>query len=84
MVTCRKCNQPLPPGANVCPHDGWTVAMEQAGTYAAGLAGGVGASAASAQPQPELPPTGELVPGYMVGEYRIDMKLARWDPDDAG
>src|SRR6185436_15974272 len=76
MPICRTCNKEWPTGTNVCPDDGTPFAISQAGVGAGG--GGASAALAVAAPPPlndDPPPSTDLVPGTIVGEYKIDKKI---------
>src|SRR5436190_6633405 len=88
MRVCRKCKKQWPDTMTACPEDGWSLTMEVDATYhppvspsgGAQPTGGLGrgpsaAVAAQAAPVEEHPPTTDLVPGFVVGEYRIEKKI---------
>jgi serine/threonine-protein kinase len=65
-----------------CPNDGWSLTVEVDATYAPPTGGmPVATPAASAAmavahaPVEEHPPTSDLMPGFQVGEYRVDKKI---------
>src|ERR1051325_9137126 len=75
MRRCRKCNKEWPDTMTVCPDDGFSFTMEVDATYHP-PAGASGALAVAAQPAPEPPaPTTDLMPGFVVGEYKVDKKI---------
>ena len=69
-----------------CPDDGWSFTVESDATYhpptpiRSTQARGVGAVAAAASVAPAieeeaLPPPSDLMPGFQVGEYKIEKKI---------
>jgi serine/threonine-protein kinase len=80
MRRCRKCNNEWPDTMTACPNDGWSLTMEVDATYhppTGGMAAVApsAAMAAAAAPVEAAPPTGDLVPGAIVGEYKVDKKI---------
>jgi serine/threonine-protein kinase len=65
-----------------CPNDGWSLTVEVDATYAPPTGGMAvatpSASAAMAvapSPHQEPPPSSDLIPGAIVGEYRVEKKI---------
>jgi eukaryotic-like serine/threonine-protein kinase len=76
MRRCRKCNGEWPDTMTACPNDGWSLTVELDATgYATGGGVASAAMAAAAPAHAEPPPTTDLVPGFIVGEYQIDKKI---------
>src|SRR6476661_8123390 len=83
MRRCRKCNKQWPDNVTACPDDGWSLTVEMDATYApptGGMAAVAPAPASAAMavaqaPVEEPPPSTDLVPGFIVGEYKVDKKI---------
>jgi len=77
-MRCRKCNKDWPESMTVCPDDGFSFTMEVDSTMAPSSVTGGGAVAAAVAAAPvidEPPPTTDLLPGALVGEYKVDKKI---------
>ncbi len=58
-----------------CPNDGWSLTLEADATYAAGAGPSAAMAVAAAPAIAEPVQTTDLVPGFVVGEYRVDKKI---------
>src|SRR5262245_26690533 len=84
MPVCRKCKRQWPDTMTACPDDGWSFTVESDATYHPARpasspprrtqARAVGALATAA-PAEESPQPADLMPGFIVGEYRIEKKI---------
>jgi serine/threonine-protein kinase len=62
----------------VCPDDGWSFTVDVDATYhppGEVTGGGAGLAVAAAPAIDEPPPSTDLVPGTVVGEYKVDKKI---------
>jgi serine/threonine-protein kinase len=83
MRRCRKCNKEWPDTMTVCPDDGWSFTVESDATRApmtgsvpVASAGPSAAMAVAAEPgYDEHAMSTDLVPGFVVGEYKVDKKI---------
>ena len=81
MRRCRKCNSDWPDTMTACPKDGWSLTVGDDATVAPPTGGmpiaTPSASVAMAvEPAPyEAPPSSDLLPGFVVGEYRVEKKI---------
>ena len=78
MRRCRKCNSEWPDTVTACPNDGWSLTVEHDATYVPSGAAAAAMAAAAPSVTPvvtEAPPVTDLVPGFVVGEYRIEQKI---------
>ena len=79
MRRCRKCNSEWPDTVTACPNDGWSLTIEADATYHPPVSSAAGPSAATAMaaaPAVQDPvQMTDLVPGFVVGEYKIDKKI---------
>jgi serine/threonine-protein kinase len=80
MRRCQKCKKDWPDTMTACPDDGWSLTIGADATYAppTGNMPVVSASAAMAvaeAPALDQPPPTDLLPGFVVGEYRVDKKI---------
>src|SRR5262245_33363253 len=83
MRRCRNCNNEWPDNMTACPNDGtslspWTDATVAPASAVMAAAVGPGPGVAmEAAPAPfdEHQPMVDLVPGFIVGEYKVDKKI---------
>ena len=90
MPVCRKCKKQWPDTMTACPDDGWSFTMESDATvHPSQMLPAVPpmparrtqarSSALAAEPapmeEPAMPPSGDLLPDMIVGEYKIEKKI---------